>query len=156
MTITIAPMLVGLTSSLTGSNLIVVTVAVVAIVLLAVWGQRIRRLRRWQTAAADRWQALESFKQAGIATAEVTLLSVDAVQPTGTWVTIRWNRFNYIQPAWIEALGEPLWPGSVLLIKPDPQQVRPGSPWPTTYRITGNEVLAWAPSVRSKSLKQAS
>ncbi|RWW91385.1 MULTISPECIES: hypothetical protein [Paenarthrobacter] len=80
-------------------------------------------------------------------TAEVTVLSVDSPQPTGAWITIRWNRFDYIQPAWIEALAEPIWPGSVLLIRPDPEQVRPGTPWPATYSIAGDHVLTWAPQL---------
>jgi hypothetical protein len=146
-TVVVAPILIGLTSTLTGSYLMVAPVAAVALILLAMWGQRIRRLRHWQAATEKKWNLLDSFKQAGVTTTEVTLLSIDEVQPTGAWITIRWNRFDYIQPAWIEALDEPLWPGSVLLIKPDPLQVRPGAPWPPTYRIASDHVLAWAPLV---------
>jgi hypothetical protein len=74
------------------------------------------------------------------------VLSVDAVEPTGSWITIKWNRFDYVQPAWLEALPEPIWPGSVLLISPDPAQVVPGVPWPATYYISGSDCLAWAPA----------
>ena len=146
-TVVVAPILIGLTSSLAGSYLMVAPVAAVTSILVAMWGQRIRRLRHWQAATKQKWNQLDSFKQAGVTTTEVTLLSIDEVQPTGSWITIRWNRFDYIQPAWIEALDEPLWPGSVLLIKPDAWQVRPGAPWPPTYSIASEHVLAWAPLV---------
>ncbi len=101
----------------------------------------------WKTASHAKWQLLESLKHSTVTTTEVTVLSVDSPQPTGAWITIRWNRFDYIQPAWIEALPEPIWPGSVLLIRPDPSQVRPGTPWPATYSIAADHVLTWAPQV---------
>jgi hypothetical protein len=96
--------------------------------------------------AANRWRSFDNAKLASGTTTEVTLLSVDAVQPTGAWVTIMWNRFNHVQRAWIEALPEPLWPGSVLLIAPDPTQVIPSTPWPETYFIRAADCLAWAPA----------
>ncbi|MFI2563534.1 hypothetical protein [Paenarthrobacter sp. NPDC018779] len=101
----------------------------------------------WKTASHAQWQVLESVKTTAVTTTEVTVLSVDSPQPTGAWITIRWNRFDYIQPAWIEALSEPIWPGSVLLIRPDPEQVRPGTPWPPTYSIAADHVLTWAPQL---------
>ncbi|MDD7833918.1 hypothetical protein [Paenarthrobacter sp. AB444] len=155
-TIAVAPTLMGLTAALTGSNLMVVPVGTAALILVATWTHRIRALRRWESATREKWRLLEGFRQAGVTTTEVTLLSVDEVQPTGTWTTIHWNRFDYVQPAWIEALAEPVWPGSVLLIKPDPRQIKPGAPWPSTYRISSDEVLAWAPLVRTRPLKQSS
>ncbi|MFF2840536.1 hypothetical protein [Paenarthrobacter sp. NPDC057981] len=144
-TVAVAPILIGLTSSMAGSYLMVAPVAAVAVILLAAWVQRIRRLGLWKSATREKWSRLENLKQAGATTTEVTVLSVDEVQPTGSWITIRWNRLDYIQPAWIEALPEPLWPGSVLLIKPDPRQIQPGNPWPSTYRIFADQILAWAP-----------
>ena len=111
-----------------------------------IWWKRIARRRAWLTAAANKWRSFHNARLASGTTAELTLLSVDAVQPTGSWVTIRWNRFNHVQRAWIEALPEPLWPGSVLLIAPDPTQVMPSAPWPETYFIRAADCLAWAPA----------
>jgi hypothetical protein len=124
-----------------------VAVALGGLVIILFWVHRVHRQRGWQASADSRWNALERAKRDHGTTTEITVLSVDGLQPTGSWITIRWNRFDHVQPAWIEALPEPIWPGSVLLISPDHAQVRPGSPWPATYRITGDRVLAWAPLV---------
>ncbi|MFP3579260.1 hypothetical protein SB659_06675 [Arthrobacter sp. SIMBA_036] len=124
------------------------------LVLLYLWFVRLRALRVWlralrvwQAATNAQWSRLESLKHSGETTTEVTVLSVDSPQPTGAWITLRWNHFDYIQQAWIEALPEPIWPGLVLLIRPDPAEVRPGSPWPATYRLVADHVLAWAPQI---------
>lgn len=118
-----------------------------SLLLLAwLWWNWAARRRTWLTTTAEKWQLFDAAKRSSGTTAELTLLSVDAVQPTGSWVTIRWNRFNHVQPAWIEALPEPIWPGSVLLIAPDPAQVMPGAPWPEAYLIRAADCLAWAPS----------
>ena len=114
----------------------------------AVWWTRLRRLRLWTAAANEKWTRFDEAKLAHRTTAEVTVLSVDSLQPTGSWITIRWNRFDHVQHAWIEALPDPLWPGSVLLISPDPAQVTPGAPWPSTYNIQAANCLAWAPIQR--------
>lgn len=114
----------------------------------AVWLARLLRLRRWTAAANEKWSRFDGVKLAHSTTAEVTVLSVDSLEPTGSWITIRWSRFEHIQRAWIEALPEPIWPGSVLLISPDPAQVRPGAPWPSTYYIQASNCLAWAPIQR--------
>ncbi|MDI3243250.1 hypothetical protein QK292_17055 [Arthrobacter sp. AL08] len=111
----------------------------------AIWLARLRRLRFWTAAAKEQWAHFDEAKLAHRITAEVTVLSVDSLQPTGSWITIRWNRFDHVQYAWIEALPDPLWPGAVLLISPDPAQLRPGTPWPTTYYIQASNCLAWAP-----------
>lgn len=110
------------------------------------WWKRVNHRRTWLTEATEKWRTFDNAKRASGTTTEVTLLSVDAVQPTGSWVTIRWNRFNHIQPAWIEALPEPLWSGAVLLIAPDPAQVMPNAPWPEAYFIRAADCLAWAPA----------
>jgi hypothetical protein len=110
------------------------------------WWNRAARRRAWFTTAAEKWRLFNAAKRASGTTAEVTLLRVDAVQPTGSWVTIMWNQFQHVQPAWIEALPEPIWPGAVLLITPDPAQVMPGTPWPDAYFIRAADYLAWAPS----------
>ncbi|MEC5181246.1 hypothetical protein [Arthrobacter sp. CG_A4] len=118
------------------------------IVAGSVWLARLRRLRSWTAAATEEWNRFDEAKLAHRATAEVTVISVDSLEPTGSWITIRWNRFEHIQRAWIEALPDPIWPGSVLLISPDPAQVRPGAPWPSTYYIQASNCLAWAPNQR--------
>ena len=110
------------------------------------WWRRTRQRRAWLEQATEQWRSFSNAKALGRTTAEVTLVSVDAVQPTGSWVTIRWNRFNHTQRAWLESLPEPIWPGSVLLISPDPAQVMPGAPWPDTYFIQAVDCLAWAPA----------
>lgn len=110
------------------------------------WWRRRNQRRLWEATAAEQWRCFYNAKLAGGTTAEVTLLSVDAVQPTGSWITIAWNRFNHVQPAWLESLPEPIWPGSVLLISPDPAQVMPGAPWPDAYFIRAADCLAWAPA----------
>lgn len=117
-----------------------------ALLIGGLWWKRVNDRRAWLADATERWRSFDNAKLAGGTTTEVTLLSVDAVQPTGSWVTIKWNRFNHVQPAWIEALPEPLWPGAVLLIAPDPAQVMPSTPWPEAYFIRAADCLAWAPS----------
>lgn len=116
------------------------------LLLMWLWWKRADQCRRWLTNATDKWRSFDKAKLASGTTAEVTLLSVVAIQPTGSWVTIKWNRFNHVQPAWIEALPEPIWPGAVLLITPDPAQVMPGASWPEAYFIRAVDCLAWAPA----------
>ena len=111
----------------------------------AVWLVRARRRRSWMAGANEKWDHFNDMKRSSGTTAELTVLSVDALEPTGSWTTIKWNRFDHVQPAWMEALPEPIWPGSILLISPDPAQVRPGAPWPQTYYIQTSDCLAWAP-----------
>ncbi|MCP1413593.1 hypothetical protein [Paenarthrobacter sp. A20] len=144
-TMALALILAALALTVTGTYWLLLTVAAISVVLIVVWSRRLHGLRRWQSETDAQWKRLDGLKEASGTTTEITVLTVDAPQPTGAWVTIRWNRFNYIQPAWIEALPEPIWPGSVLLIRPDPAQVQPGAPWPETYRISGDHILAWAP-----------
>jgi hypothetical protein len=122
----------------------------------AVWSARLRRLRLWTATANEKWNRFDEAKLAYRTTAEVTVLSVDSLEPTGSWITIRWNRFEHIQRAWIEALDEPIWPGSVLLISPDAAQVRPGAPWPSSYYIQASSCLAWAPASETRSRRQRS
>lgn len=127
------------------------TIASVFLVLLALlalrWTIKAHRARHWTHNAQLQWQQLEAARQSGGTTAEVTVLSVQEVQPTGAWVTINWDQFGYQQPAWIEGRGGTYWPGSVLLITPDPAQVHIGQPWPPTYRIAEADCRAVAPTV---------
>lgn len=122
---------------------------ILAFTVVAVWLMRTRRVRAWAVATNEKWKQLEGLKQAAGTTTEVTVLSVDALEPTGSWITIKWNRFDHVQAAWLEALPEPIWPGSVLLIAPDPAQVRPGVPWPATYLIQASRCLGWAPAMKA-------
>ena len=116
-----------------------------------VWLARLRRLRFWTLAANEKWTHFDEAKLAHRTTAEVTVLSVDSLEPTGSWITIRWNRFDHVQHAWIEALPAPIWPGSVLLIAPDPAQLWPGAPWPAVYLIRASRFFAWAPAAARTS-----
>ncbi|MDP9906058.1 Na+/proline symporter [Arthrobacter bambusae] len=127
---------------------VIVAGLLVAAALLSggLWWKRVNHLRTWLAEAREQWRSFDNARLASGTTTEITLLSVDAIQPTGSWVTIEWNRFNHVQPAWIEAQSEPIWPGSVLLITPDPAQVRPSAPWPEAYFIRAADCLAWAPS----------
>lgn len=115
------------------------------VIIGAVWLVRSSRRRSWLLEANSKWRHLENARRTHRTTAEITVLSVDALEPTGSWITINWNRFGYVQRAWLEALAEPIWAGSVLLISPDLTQVRPGAPWPATYFIHASNYLAWAP-----------
>lgn len=126
---------------------------IAAAVAGAVWLVRVRRRRSWMASATEKWAHFNDMKRSSGTTAEITVLSVDALEPTGSWITIKWNRFDHVQPAWMEALPEPIWPGSILLISPDPAQIRPGAPWPATYHIRASDSLASAPQdgARSKS-----
>ena len=146
-TLVLALILAALAFTVTGTDWLPVALTTLCVVVLLFWAQRLRGQRQWQAETAAQWKRIESLKAAGGTTTEITVLTVDSLQPTGSWITIRWNRLDYIQPAWIEALSEPIWPGSVLLIRPDPAQVQPGAPWPSTYFISGDQVLAWAPLV---------
>ena len=128
-------------------KVVVGSVLLAAVLLLVwLWWKRADQCRRWLATATEKWRSFDNAKLASGTTTEVTLLSVDAIQPTGSWVTIKWNRFNHVQPAWIEALPEPIWPGAVLLINPDPAQVMPSAPWPEAYLIRAADCLAWAPA----------
>ncbi|WP_157372114.1 hypothetical protein [Arthrobacter sp. Soil736] len=140
---------IATSSPLSGPFLLGDLAALVAVVVLGwVWLVRSRRHTAWMTAAREKWNQFDDAKRTHRTTTEVTVVSVDALEPTGSWITINWNRFNHVQQAWIEALPEPIWPGSVLLISPDPDQVGPGAPWPQTYYIQAPRCLAWAPTKR--------
>jgi hypothetical protein len=147
-----------------GANLLPqwVSVALGAAFLLAaasdgaIWLARRHRLRSWMANANEQWKSFDDAKRRHGTTAAVTVLSVDALEPTGSWITIKWQRFDHIQPAWLQALPEPIWPGTVLLISPDPAQIMPGLPWPTNYYIQASHCLAWAPAAASSEAPSAS
>ncbi|MCY0903629.1 hypothetical protein [Arthrobacter sp. H14-L1] len=109
------------------------------------WSRRIQNRRQWQQFANRQWEYLSRIKGEHEATAEITVLSFEEIQPTGSWATIRWNKFGYVQPGWIENGTFAIWPESVLLIRPDPTQIRVGAPWPPTYYLRSHACLAIAP-----------
>ena len=120
-------------------------VLVLAGALGFIWLARVRQRRNWMLDAVQKWHYFDNARSSHRTTTEITVLSVDALEPTGSWITINWNRFDHIQQAWIEAVPEPIWPGSVVLLTPDPAQVSPGRPWPQTYYLRAADLLAWAP-----------
>lgn len=131
------------------ATLFVVLLAVLLAVLTMRWVLKVRRARAWDANAQRMWQQFEAARLSGGTTTEVTVISVQEVQPTGAWVTINWDQFGYTQPAWVEGKGGTYWPGSVILITPDPAQVRVGQPWPPTYRIAEMDCRAIAPAMNS-------
>lgn len=149
--VVMAAALVPAVSRPEGAGLAIVWVVLLVCtgLICAMWLVRERRRRTWLVEATSKWDHLEEARRTHGTTAEITVLSVDALEPTGSWITINWNRFGHVQSAWLEALEEPIWAGAVLLISPDPAQVRPGSPWPATYFIQASRCHAWAPSQKN-------
>ncbi len=131
----------------TGAWTALAVVSVIAALLLVKWYFAIRRKNRWTQFAHQQWQHLAEVKGGTATTAEISILDFHDVQPTGAWATIRWEKFGYIQPAWIENCSFAIWPGSVLLVRPDPVQIRVGAPWPQTYYVRANQCLAIAPAL---------
>jgi hypothetical protein len=147
--------LIGLMTSNALSSLALLIAMLVssllAVAVGAVWFTSSRRLRAWTAAANDKWNQFDEMRRTLRTTTEITVLSVDALEPTGSWITIRWDRFDHVQRAWIEALHEPIWPGAALLIAPDRAQLQPGLPWPPVYRVGASDCLAWAPAAARRT-----
>ena len=122
-------------------SIIIVIAALFALRWVLVTGRK----KRWNHFANQQWQHLAEVKAGRQTTTEITILEFLDVQPTGAWATIRWERFGYTQPAWIENCPFALWPGSVLLISPDPSQINVGAPWPHTYYLGAARCYAIAP-----------
>lgn len=112
----------------------------------ATWIVRERRAKRWTALAIEQWERLESIRRQLGTTTEVTILAIEAVEPTGTWVTLRWNQFDHVQRAWMEALPDEIWEGAALLISPDPAQILVGSPWPPIYHLSARNYHGFAPA----------
>ena len=121
------------------------TLLAVALIVVFMWTRRLRRSHQWDLDARLQWQKLRAVKANSGTTTEVTVLSIDEVQPTGAWATVKWNRFGYVQEAWLESGPFAFWASSVLLINPDPNQVHVGQPWPATYSIRSYDCRAIAP-----------
>lgn len=109
------------------------------------WSLKVQKRRQWQQFANRQWEYLTRLKNEHDTTTEVTILDFQELQPTGVWATIRWEKFGYIQQAWIEPCSFSIWPQTVLLIRPDPTQIRVGAPWPPTYYLRSQACLAMAP-----------
>ena len=126
--------------------LLVVLSLVFATALAAIWLARERRAKRWTAKAIEQWQRLEMTRRQMGTTTEVTILTIDVVEPTGTWVTLRWNQFDHVQRAWMEALPDEIWEGAALLICPDPEQIQLRSPWPPIYYLRATSYHGFAPA----------
>ena len=112
----------------------------------AIWFVRIRRTKTWITNAIYQWEHFSLVKNRLGVTTEVTVLDIHALDPTGTWVTIRWDKFGYVQRAWMEAIPDEIWRGSVLLISPDPAQIQVHGPWPEIYYLMASHYHTYAPA----------
>ncbi|WP_449371764.1 hypothetical protein [Arthrobacter psychrolactophilus] len=110
----------------------------------AIWFAKARRTKTWITHAVQQWEHLFAIKSQLGVTTEVTVLDIHALDPTGTWVTIRWDKFGYVQRAWMEAIPDEIWRGSVLLISPDPTQIQVHGPWPEIYYLMATDYHAFA------------
>ncbi|WP_343317525.1 hypothetical protein AAFM46_09515 [Arthrobacter sp. TMP15] len=122
--------------------------AAIAVVLAgvagAIWFARIRRSKAWITQAIQQWEHFSSVKTQLRVTTEITILDIHSLDPTGTWVTIRWDKFGYVQRAWMEAIPDEIWRGSVLLISPDPAQIQVHGPWPEIYYLLATDYHSFA------------
>ncbi len=117
---------------------------VLAGIAAAIWIVKIRHCKAWITSAVQQWEHFSTVKSQLGVTAEVTVLDIHALDPTGTWVTIRWDKFGYVQRAWMEAISDEIWRGSVLLISPDPAQIQVHGPWPEIYYLMAMDYHAFA------------
>ncbi|MDQ0276544.1 hypothetical protein QO003_000847 [Arthrobacter silviterrae] len=121
---------------------------VVAILLAsgaaAIWLVQIRRTKIWISHAVQQWEHFAAIKKQLGVTTEVTVLDIQSTDPLGAWVTIRWDKFGHVQRAWIEALPDEIWRGSVLLISPDPAQIQMHGPWPEIYYLIAADYHAYA------------
>ena len=121
-------------ASAAGLAFVAVTI-VLAGVAAAIWFVKIRQTKKWITNAVQQWEHFSSVKSQLRVTTEVTILDIHSLDPTGTWVTIRWEKFGHVQHAWMEAIPDEIWRGSTLLISPDPAQIHVHGPWPEIYYL---------------------
>ncbi|WP_146070339.1 hypothetical protein [Arthrobacter sp. GMC3] len=123
---------------------LVAAAVLLAGVAAAIWFVKIRRTKAWITHAIQQWEHFTAVKSQLGVTTEVTVLDIQALDPIGTWVTIRWDKFGYVQRAWMEAIPDEIWRGSVLLISPDPAQIQVHGPWPEIYYLMAIDYHAFA------------
>ncbi|MCO4239427.1 hypothetical protein NG702_18790 [Pseudarthrobacter sp. MDT3-28] len=112
----------------------------------SIWFLRLQRANKWTARAVEQWRRLEAIRLHVGTTTEVTILAIETVEPTGTWVTLRWNHFDHVQRAWMEALPDEIWEGAVLLISPDPTQISVRGPWPPIYYLHARSYHGFAPA----------
>lgn len=110
----------------------------------AIWFVRIRQRKAWITNAVQQWEHFSAVKNQLGVTTEVTVVDIHSTDPLGAWITIRWEKFGYVQRAWVEALPDEIWRDSVLLISPDPSQIRVHGPWPEIYHLMAADYHAYA------------
>ncbi|ALV40048.1 hypothetical protein AU252_01775 [Pseudarthrobacter sulfonivorans] len=127
-----------------------------AVAVGTIWFYRLQRANKWTARAVEQWRRLEATRLQVGTTTEVTILAIETVEPTGTWVTLRWNQFDHVQRAWMEALPDEIWEGTVLLISPDPSQIKLGNPWPTFYHLAAQKYLGFAPAAGRKDFEKLS
>lgn len=129
-----------------GAWIALAVVVIAAAVLTRRWTTLIHKKTEWQQFSDRQWEFLTRTQSEHSTTAVITVLGFQEVQPTGSWATIRWEKFGYVQTAWIEPCMFSVWPDSVLLIRPDPNQIHVGAPWPATYYVSSSACLAIAPA----------
>ncbi|MDQ0278788.1 hypothetical protein QO003_003091 [Arthrobacter silviterrae] len=130
-----------------GAWIALAIVVVAAAFLTWRWASLIRKKSEWQRFSDRQWEYLTRTQSEQSTTAVITVLEFREVQPTGVWATIRWEKFGYVQPAWIEPCTFAIWPKTALLIRPDPTQIQVGAPWPPTYYLRSHNCLAIAPAL---------
>ncbi|PXA65121.1 hypothetical protein CVS29_10535 [Arthrobacter psychrochitiniphilus] len=119
---------------------------VLAGIAATIWVVKVRRSRAWITHAVQQWEHFSTVKSQLGVTTEITILDIHSLDPTGTWVTLRWDKFGYVQRAWMEAIPDEIWRGSVLLISPDPNQIQVHGPWPEVYCLMAADYHTYASS----------
>lgn len=139
-------LLLGQLSSAAVGWTLVAAAIVLAGVAAATWFVKSRRTKAWIINAVRQWEHFSAVKSQLGVTTEITVLDIHSLDPTGTWVTIRWDKFGHVQRAWMEAIPDEIWRGSVLLISPDPVQIQVHGPWPEFYFLTATAYHAFAPS----------
>lgn len=87
---------------------LVAAAVMLASIAAAIWFTKIRRFNAWITHAVQQWEHFSTVKSQLGVTTEITVLDIHSLDPTGTWITIRWEKFGYVQRAWMEAVPDEL------------------------------------------------
>jgi len=135
---------VGQRSARTAELVLIAIAIVLAGGAATIWYVQIRRTKAWISNAVQQWEHFAAVKSRLGVTTEVTVVDIHSLDPTGTWVTIRWDKFGHIQRAWMEAIPDEIWRGSVLLISPDPAQIQVHGPWPEIYYLMATNYHTFA------------
>lgn len=137
---------VGRTSAWTAGLAVLAIAIILAGLAAAIWVVKIRRAKAWINSAVQQWEDFSAVKNRLGVTTEVTVLDIHTLDPTGTWITIRWDKFGHVQRAWMEAIPDEIWRGSVLLVSPDPAQIQVHGPWPEIYYLMASNYHTYAPA----------